>query len=66
MAKFKKGDLVLINSGGPTMTIDRLQSPSTFSDGDAQGYRCSWFAGAKIQHAFFDEEVLEAVDDEGE
>ena len=48
---FKKGDIVVLKSGGPQMTID-----------DPNGYAgevdCVWFAGAKREHAAFDPETL--------
>ena len=67
MAQFEMGDLVCIKSGGPTMTIAEVKHPTpTLDDDGAQRYRCEWFAGAKIQAAIFDEEVLEPADDEGE
>ena len=66
MAEFKKGDLVRIKSGGPTMTIADVRTPNTsFGDDGSQRYTCEWFAGAKIQESVFDEAVLEPADNEG-
>lgn len=51
--KFKAGDLVVLKSGGPTMTVD-----SSYSSG---GYYTVWFAGAKRERAHFNADSLEAA-----
>lgn len=48
---FKKGDIVVLKSGGPQMTVD---DPKNY-DGTV---RCVWFAGAKRESAGFDPETL--------
>ena len=51
-ARFKVGDVVVLKSGGPKMTVDSI-SP----DG---GIWATWFAGAKHERAHFSVETLEA------
>jgi uncharacterized protein YodC (DUF2158 family) len=46
--KFKVGDIVQLKSGGPNMTVDRVDSDSI----DA-GVWATWFAGSKHQRAHF-------------
>ncbi len=46
--KFKKGEMVKLNSGGPTMTVDRyltdeeIEGDDFFNSGDIAVF-CSWF-----------------------
>lgn len=49
--KFKKGDVVQLNSGGPKMTVS---DPSTLSD----LIYCQWFAGNKLESGGFPPESL--------
>lgn len=58
VAKFNKGDLVVLKSGGPSMTVEKeIISPSTsFFNGS---YRCQWFAGKKLDSGIFPEESLD-------
>ena len=49
--KFKKGDQVVLKSGGPVMTVEGYE---------LNKYQCTWFDGVKHQSAFFVEEALEA------
>ena len=49
--QFTKGDVVVLKSGGPKMTIKFIEK------GEAA---CSWFEGAKVSEASFDLEMLEA------
>lgn len=55
---FAVGDIVVLKSGGPKMTV-------TYISGDAAhgrvDYLCQWFAGAKNLSATFREEALEAA-----
>jgi uncharacterized protein YodC (DUF2158 family) len=55
MAKFKVGDIVQLKSGGPVMTVDVARPV-----GDGIRYRCSWFAGSKLQAGHFPEDTLHA------
>lgn len=57
--KFKKGDIVVLKSGGPPMTVDE-----TPSDLDTLGrpngkYHTRWFKGASQERGAFNEHVLE-------
>jgi uncharacterized protein YodC (DUF2158 family) len=52
MAKFKKGDVVRLKSGGPKMTVQ----DQTAKVGHLV---CQWFEGAKLLQGVFDEESLE-------
>lgn len=57
MAKeFKKGDIVMLKSGGPQMTVD---APKGY-DGDV---KYVWFAGAKREQSLFDPETLILFED---
>lgn len=58
--KFKAGDIVMLKSGGPDMTVEKVNDqygnePST--------YTCSWFAGAKDNKKMFTEAALKAVEE---
>lgn len=50
MAEFKAGDIVMVKSGSPALTVDHLD---TNSKGDVAGVWCVWFAGAKHERARF-------------
>ena len=57
MAEFKKGDVVLLKSGGPLMTVE---NPSTKDDfGNGQLVTVVFFNGAEVVHVQFVPEVLE-------
>lgn len=61
MSKFKKGDTVRLNSGGPLMTIQEISQQ--YDNGKPlEGYdiRCRWFIKDEIQEAWFDQEALSA------
>ncbi|EMP1177121.1 DUF2158 domain-containing protein [Morganella morganii] len=52
------GDLVVIKSGGPTMTIEKPICHA--SQGHFLGtYKCQWFAGKKLDTGIFPENSLE-------
>ena len=48
--KLKPGDLVELISGGPTMSVDMDWGDGTF--------RCTWFAGAKLNSGNFNTHTL--------
>lgn len=54
-AKFKKGDIVQLKSGGPPMTV---ANPQAYVD----EVTCVWFAGAKREEVNFEQEVLQTYD----
>ena len=57
--KFKKGDVVVMKSGGPPMTVDELPSVLNFS-GEPRGYyEVCWFKGASSKSGRFSEHLLE-------
>ncbi|MES2952205.1 MAG: DUF2158 domain-containing protein [Pseudomonadota bacterium] len=60
MAKFKKGDIVLLKSGGPKMTVSEIADYGP--TGPTEGVLCVWFADIKgvptAQDKVFDAEVL--------
>ncbi|WP_083967212.1 DUF2158 domain-containing protein [Methylosinus sp. R-45379] len=49
---FKQGDIVVLKSGGPPMTIDEL--PNLMLD----SYSTRWFKGATQEHGRFGEHLL--------
>jgi len=50
---FKSGDLVILKSGGPTMTVDSVNT--NISDDDKiTGMLCVWFVGEKLERVRFD------------
>jgi uncharacterized protein YodC (DUF2158 family) len=51
-AKFRKGDIVQLKSGGPTMTIKQMP------DGLGDEYICQWFGGKKLEQGYFPPESL--------
>ena len=57
--KYKIGDKVKLNSGGPVMSV---QSLSTNRNDEFTGtYKCQWFAGKKLDNGLFPEESLESA-----
>jgi uncharacterized protein YodC (DUF2158 family) len=56
-AKFSPGDIVQLKSGGPAMTIAKINNDSL--SGEFKGYYCEWFKGASKERAHFDEETLQ-------
>ena len=53
--KYKPGDIVQLKSGGPSMTVSKV-------DKEGDGYWCDWFKGASRERAFFDEETLKVYE----
>lgn len=56
--QFKVGDVVMLKSGGPEMTVNEV--------GESLGeplVRCTWFAGKKNERASFKPETLIPVPD---
>jgi uncharacterized protein YodC (DUF2158 family) len=54
MADFKPGDLVVLKSGGPVMTVDSIDQLADYGN-----IACVWFAGAKRETASFRKESIE-------
>ena len=53
MPPFKPGDLVVLKSGGPTMTVDAANT-DIFDDDKIIGTVCAWFVGEKLERVRFD------------
>jgi uncharacterized protein YodC (DUF2158 family) len=57
MPLLKSGDLVVLKSGSPIMTVDTVNT-DVFDDDKVIGILCVWFVGEKLERVRFD---LEAV-----
>jgi uncharacterized protein YodC (DUF2158 family) len=55
---FKSGDLVVLKSGGPTMTVDTVNT-DIFDDSKITGVLCAWFVGEKLERVRFDHGAIE-------
>ncbi len=58
MTVIKSGDLVVLKSGGPVMTIDTVNT-DIFDDNKITGVLCVWFEGEKLQRVRFDHRAIE-------
>ena len=58
MTNFKSGDLVMLKSGGPIMTVDTVNT-DIFDDNKMTGVLCVWFDGEKLQRVRFDHRAIE-------
>ena len=58
MAIIKSGDLVVLKSGGPTMTVDTVNT-DIFDDNKVTGILCVWFVGDKLERVRFDHRTIE-------
>ena len=58
MAIIKSGDLVVLKSGGPTMTVDTVNT-DIFDDDKVTGVLCVWFVGDKLERVRFDHRAIE-------
>ena len=58
MPRFKSGDLVVLKSGGPTMTVDTVNT-DIFDDNKITGIVCVWFVGEKLERVRFEQGTLE-------
>ena len=58
MPRFKSGDLVVLKSGGPTMTVDTVNT-DIFDDNKTTGILCVWFVGEKLERVRFDHRAVE-------
>jgi uncharacterized protein YodC (DUF2158 family) len=57
-AVFKSGDLVCLNSGGPTMTVDSIRMIGT----TIESFVCCWFDNEmKCSSAIFNANAISAV-----
>ena len=55
---FKSGDLVVLKSGGPIMTVDTVNT-DIFDDDKMTGVLCVWFFGDKLERVRFDHRAIE-------
>ncbi len=60
MTAFKSGDLVVLKSGGPTMTVDAVNT-SIFDDNKVTGIVCVWIVGDKLERVRFEHDAIEPV-----
>jgi uncharacterized protein YodC (DUF2158 family) len=58
MTVIKSGDLVVLKSGGPTMTVDTVNT-DIFDDNKITGVLCVWFVGEKLERVRFDHAAIE-------
>jgi uncharacterized protein YodC (DUF2158 family) len=58
MTVFKPGNLVVLKSGGPVMTVDAVNT-SIFDDNKVTGIVCVWFLGEDLQRARFEHDAIE-------
>jgi uncharacterized protein YodC (DUF2158 family) len=58
MTVIKSGDLVVLKSGGPVMTVDTVNT-DIFDDNRITGVLCTWFVGEKLERVRFDPRALE-------
>jgi|SRR6266568_816699 len=58
MTVFKPGNLVVLKSGGPIMTVDAVNT-DIFDDNKVTGIVCVWFLGEKLQRVRFGQDAIE-------
>jgi uncharacterized protein YodC (DUF2158 family) len=58
--QFEKGDVVVLKSGGPPMTIDLVPGDGKGYGTDTHSeYQTKWFKGASKEHGSFSEHLLQ-------
>lgn len=55
---FNKGDVVILKSGGPPMTVDKLPGEKAYGKVDGE-YLCRWFKGATADKGSYAEHLLQ-------
>src|SRR5216110_1310812 len=58
MTVFKPGNLVVLKSGGPIMTVDAVNT-DIFDDNKVTGIVCVWFLGETLQRVRFGPDAIE-------
>src|SRR4029453_8288604 len=58
MTVFKPGNLVVLKSGGPIMTVDAVNT-DIFDDSKVTGVVCVWFLGEELQRVRFEWDAIE-------
>jgi uncharacterized protein YodC (DUF2158 family) len=56
---FEAGDIVMLKSGGPSMTIEKI-GPISFNS-KTTGAHCSWFENNQLKHEVFSFGSLEKI-----
>lgn len=60
--KYKIGDMVMLISGGPIMTVVELNKTMARNRGDVDNYngtvKCSWFEGNEAKSVTFHQDAL--------
>jgi len=64
MAEIKQGDIVQLKSGGPKMTVERINTGPTWDDPNDAPVECQWFAGHKLEFGSFPFASLKLVTEE--
>jgi len=60
MSDFQKGDVVVLKSGGPQMTVEKVgQFGGGMGIASYNGVACVWFEGAKVCREAFPVETVE-------
>jgi uncharacterized protein YodC (DUF2158 family) len=54
---FKVGDVVVLKSGGPAMTVQEVIDPFGVKH-QSESFRCQWFSGKKLESGIFPLESL--------
>jgi len=54
---FKPGDKVVLNSGGPTMTVESYKASN---DDESKMVLCTWFSSGQLTREYFTEATLKA------
>jgi len=57
--KYVAGDVVVLKSGGPNMTVKGRYSPGLTPEADT--YTCQWFGGKKLESGHFHADSLKRV-----
>ena len=58
MTVFKSGNLVVLKSGGPIMTVDAVHT-DIFDDSKVTGIVCVWVLGEELQRVRFEQDAIE-------
>ena len=61
-SQIKKGDVVVLKSGGPKMTVQSIGEPRPGMPGGGTWVHCIWFEGNVINEYNFDDCVLTILD----
>lgn len=56
---YNKGDIVVMKSGGPPMTVDGVPGEVTSTGYERKEYLCRWFKGATQDSGTFEEHLLQ-------